>query len=62
MVEKSPCACNDFLLLGKGDAGEGAAESAVPTQADFGENEQRFLPHYKVDFTEAALVVAADEM
>lgn len=60
MVEKSPCGCNDFLLLAGGHAGGRATVVAVAAQADFDKEQQPVFAGDQVDFTVAAAVVGGD--
>lgn len=62
MVEKSPGACNDFLLLGKGDAAKGAAKGCVATQAHLDEQQAMLMQHDKVDFASIAAVITAHQL
>jgi hypothetical protein len=60
MVEKSPSACNDFLLLGRGHTGGRTAEVLAVAQPHFDKDEQGILLHHQVDFALAAAVVGGD--
>lgn len=62
MVEKSPGACNDFLLFGEGDAAKGTTKCRVSTQADFDEQQAMLMQHDKVNFAPIAAVVAANQL
>lgn len=61
MVEKSLGACNDFLLLGTGDAGCGAAKILTVAQAYFSKNQKLLLAHDEVYFAKAAVIVRGDQ-
>ena len=62
MVEKSPGACNDFLLFGVGDAAKGATICDVAAQTDLDEQQAMLMQHDKVDFAPIAVVVAANQL
>lgn len=61
MVEKSPCACNDFLLLACSDAGGRAAKIRAVAKSYFGKYQQRWLLHDEINLALAAVVVGADK-
>lgn len=61
MVEKSLCACNDFLLLACADAGGSPTETWMVAQAYFRKHEQRLLLHDEVNLAEPAAIVGADQ-
>lgn len=61
MVEKSPCACNDFLLLASGDTGGGTAKILAVAQAHFSEYQQGLLLHDEINLAHATAIVGADK-
>lgn len=62
MVEKSPCACNYFLLLGVSDAASRTAKCLVPPHADFDKKQPVLMRHDEVNFSAPATVVGADKL
>ena len=62
MVEKSPGACNYFLLLGVSDAASCTAKGFVSTHTDFDKKQPVLMRHDEVDFSTPATVVGADKL
>lgn len=61
MLEKSPGACNDFLLLACVDTGGGTAEILMLAQTHFSKYEQALLLHDEINLAGAAAIVGGDQ-